>query len=145
MTEISTGPLRFTDEDLKARALSDSELRQNILDEAVDLVRRLKTENDEKTWKDEAENGICIVVDLIHPVDVFLSPDWGPDMENLIYDDYRYRFVNRRDFGSNCLDSVFKYLGSPDWKAFVAAINFSSVEFDQPWVERTPDPDMSWV
>lgn len=140
MAEIFTGPLKSTDEELKARALSESELRQNILDEAVDLVRRLKAENDEKTWKNEAENGICIVVDLIHPVNVFLTPDWGPDKENLLYDNHLYRFT----YGHDCLDAVFKYLGSPDWKAFVAAIDFSSAEFDQPWVERTLDPDMSW-
>ena len=145
MTLLSTGPYLFTDEELKARPLTDTELRQDILNEGIDLVRRLKAGNCETTWKEQDEDGISIVVDLIHPVQVFLTETWGADKEKYIYDDYRYRFADRDNYRAACLDAVFKYLDSRDWIAFVEAIDFSSVEFDQPWVERTPDPDMSWI
>jgi|GEM_PF-3917111 len=144
-TVLFNGHLRFTDEELKARPISDDELRQNIIDEAIDLVRQLKARHDEKTLNDEEEDGVCIVVDLIHPVHLFLIDGWGPDKERYIYDDYRYRLVSTHDRGCYCLATVFRYFASPDWKAFVDAIDFSSVEFDQPWVERVPNPDMSWA
>lgn len=133
---VEAPPSLYSDEELELRSRSDEELRQNILVEAARMVGQLKALNAEETWTVEEEDGISIVIDLIHPVHVFLTQRWGPDKEKYIYDSYRYRFADGLDYGPDCLDSVFQYLASPDWNAFVEAIDFSSCSFEQPWVVR---------
>lgn len=128
-----------------AKPLTDDELRQNILTEAEEMAKTLRELNDEQVCREECDQSIVIVVDLIHPVCVFLEHPYHKQFERLLADACNYRFVWSREHGANSLDTVFRYLNSPEWLRLVSEIDFETCRFDQPWTKAPRETDATPV
>jgi hypothetical protein len=134
--------LAFNDE---AMPLTDDELRHNILIKAEKMVKRLRELYEEQVCREECDESIVIVVDLIHPVCVFLEHPYYKPFERLLWDASNYRFVWIHDHGDNNLDTVFRYLNSPEWHRLVSEIDFETCRFDQLWTKAPRETDTTSV
>lgn len=128
-----------------AMPLTDDELRHNILFEAEQMVKRLRELYDEQVCREECDESIVIVVDLIHPVCVFLEHPYHKQFERLLWDACKYRFVWIREHGENNLDTVFRYLNSPEWHRLVSELDFETCRFNQPWTRAPRETDATSV
>ena len=127
-----SGVQNALDQNDGAKALTDAQLRLNIFAETQQMIRELKELGDE-ALREEFDFPFAIVVDLIHPVSMFFESHFDGNMEDILYDGHRYRWVWVHRDGIISLDVALNYLVSRDWYKFVSHINFESCREDQPW------------